>query len=249
MFEGRVALVTGAGTGLGRAIAHALAGAGAAVAVNYARSRAEAERVVADLQAGGRRALAVQGDVADPDAVAAMVRVVEHTLGPADILVNNAGTTEFIPLQDLASVTVAHWERVLAVNLVGAFLCVQAVVSGMRARGSGGIVNVASTSAFTGSGSSIPYVVSKGALVTLTQTLARVLAPSIQVNAVAPGWMITPWLDRHLPVELAEGVRRDAAHAVPIEDVAGVVLSLLSNPSVTGQVVVVDRAASALGNR
>ena len=145
---GRVALVTGGGTGLGRATAFELAGAGASVAVNYSQSRDAAEAVVRQIASGGGRALAIQTDVSEPYSVRTMVEHVEAELGAIDILVNNAGTTHFIPAPDLEAVTPEHWNHIFSVNVLGAFLCAQAVVAGMRAKGTGRILNVASNSVY-----------------------------------------------------------------------------------------------------
>jgi 3-oxoacyl-[acyl-carrier protein] reductase len=238
---GRVALVTGGATGLGRAIALGLARDGSAVAVNYSRSKAEADETVDEIEALGRRAVAVCADVADDAAVGAMAETVEDALGPIEILVNNAGTTEYIPFADLDGATPAVWERLLRVNLVGAFACVQAAVPQMRRAGAGRILNVASISAFTATGSSIPYVASKSGLVSLTQCLARALAPDVQVNGVAPGWMATRWPDVFLPPELAQRVREGAMRTVEVEDVASFALELIRNDSANGQVVALDR--------
>jgi 3-oxoacyl-[acyl-carrier protein] reductase len=237
---GRVALVTGAGTGLGRAIALALARAGASVAVNYSRSEAEAEATAEEARAAGMAAIAVQADVSDADAVARMVVRVEAELGSVDVLVNNAGVTRYVPLEDVEAVTREDWERTLGVNVVGVFSCVRAVAPGMRERGFGRVLNVASTSGLVPDGSSIPYIVSKAALVMLTKVLARALAPTVSVNAVAPGWMATPWLERYLPADLVGELER-SADFVPVEDVAAVGLALLASGSVTGEVVSVDR--------
>lgn len=237
---GRVALVTGAGTGLGRASALRLAAEGAAVAVNYARSEAEAESACAEIEAAGGRALAVQADVGDEQAVAEMMRRVASALGPIDVLVANAAITEFVPFAELERLTVELWERLYRVNVIGAFLCVQAVVPGMRERGDGSIVLVSSNSTVTGGGSSIPYVASKGAVNTMTQCLARSLAPPIRVNAVAPGWMLTPWVDKYLPQDVTESLLATGRAVTPVEDVARAVVDVAANASITGQVLVVD---------
>jgi 3-oxoacyl-[acyl-carrier protein] reductase len=240
-FRGRVALVTGGGTGLGRAISLKLAGEGAAVAVNYASSRAAAEETAAQIEAGDGEALAVQADVAAPEAVSRMLREVQQALGPVDVLVANAGITEYVPFPDLESLSAGLWSRILEVNVIGAFLCAQAVAPGMQERGFGRIVVVSSNAAFIASGSSIPYVVSKAALISLTQCLARALEPVVQVNAVAPGWMLTPWVDKYLPSEVAEQIRSGDVPAVDPDDVARLVAHLASNGSITGQVVTIDR--------
>jgi 3-oxoacyl-[acyl-carrier protein] reductase len=237
---GRVALVTGAGTGLGRASALQLAAEGAAVGVNYARSEAEAGSACAEIEAAGGRAVAVQADVGDEHAVAEMVREVASTLGPIDVLVANAAITEFVPFAELERLTVELWERLYRVNVIGAFLCVQAVVPAMLERGDGSIVLVSSNSTVTGGGSSIPYVASKGAVNTMTRCLARSLAPSIRVNAVAPGWMLTPWVDKYLPPEVTESLLATGRAVTPVEDVARAVVDVAANGSITGEVIVVD---------
>lgn len=239
--DGRVALVTGGGTGLGRVTALELAGAGASVAVNYSRSRAEAERVARQISDRGGTALAVRADITDDSAVSSMVASVEEELGPVSILVNNAGTTRYVPFPDLEAVTAEEWRRIMDVNVTGAFLCSRAVAPGMRSRGAGKIINVASNSAFTSAGSSIPYVVSKAALVSLTRCLARALAPEVQVNAIAPGWMLTEWIDRHVPPDRARELRSGAVPVIPVEDVVRSLTGLLANDSITGEVAVVDR--------
>lgn len=238
--DGRVALVTGGGTGLGRETSLELAKAGASVAVNYSRSRPEAERVARQIGDRGGTALAVQADITDGSAVSSMVASVEEKLGPVSILVNNAGTTRYVPFPDLVAVTAEEWRRIMDVNVTGAFLCSRAVAPGMQSRGAGKIINVASNSALTSAGSSIPYVVSKAALVSLTRCLARALAPTVQVNAVAPGWMLTEWIDRHVPPDRAREIRSGAVPLVPVEDVVRSLMGLVANDSITGEVAVVD---------
>ena len=239
--DGRVALVTGGGTGLGRATALGLAELGVLVGVNYSRSHQEAEQVVREIADRGGRSMAIRADVTDAEGVGEMVASVEEGLGPVDILVNNAGITHYVPFTDLDAVTPEVWGRIMDVNVAGAFLCSQAVAPGMQARGAGKIVNVASNSALTDAGSSIPYVVSKAALVSLTRCLARALAPSVQVNAVAPGWMLTEWIDRYVPPNRAEEIRAGAVPLVPVQDVVRSLIGLITNDSVTGAVAVVDR--------
>ena len=239
-FGGQVALVTGASTGLGRAAALRLASEGAAVAVNYARSQAEAESACAEIEAAGGRALAFQADVGEPEAVTELVRHVEGTLGPIGVLVANAAVTEFVPFAELERLTVELWERLYRVNVIGAFLCVQAVAPSMLEHGRGSIVLVSSNSTVTGGGSSIPYVASKGAVNTLARCLARTLAPSVRVNAVAPGWMLTPWVDKYLPPDVTESLLASGRAVTDVEDAARAVVDVAANAAVTGQVVIVD---------
>lgn len=225
---GKVALVTGGATGLGAATCRALAARGVSVAANYSRSAAAAEAVAAEIEATGGRALAVQADVADAAAVARMVAEVEERLGPLSLLVNNAGTTRYVPFADLDGVTDEVWEAILRVNVLGSWHCAAAVAPGMRARGEGAIVNVSSDSAFTLDGSSIPYVVSKAGLVAMTRALASALGPAVRVTCVAPGWMETPWLERHLPEEVRAGLTAGPGDVVPVEDVAEEIVRLLA---------------------
>lgn len=237
---GGTVLVTGGGTGLGRELALAAARAGAHVAINYSRSAQDAEQTAHDVMTLGVRAVTLRADIAHPAAAEGLVAEAERALGPLVALVNNAGVTRGIPFSDLDGVTPADWDAILGVNLVGAWHCARAAAPGLRARGVGAILNVASDSAVSLSGSSIPYVVSKAGLVALTCCLAKALHPAVRVNAIAPGWMDTRWLDANLaPAQLAH-VRFGGARIVALADVASLGLELLRNDGITGQVVVID---------
>ncbi len=237
----RAVLVTGGGGGLGRVISVAFANAGYAVAVNYAHSLADANATAEAVRACGHQALVVQADVADDHAVRAMLANVVANFGGLDVLVNNAGTTRFIKLPDLDAVGDDDWDRLLSVNLKGPFYCARAAAPHLRER-RGCIVNVSSNSAFRPTGSSIPYMTSKAGLVMLTRCLAQALAPEVRTNAVAPGWLDTPWVDKYVPAEnkaimFAEG----APPPADLEDIARAVLMLAEAASINGQTLVVDR--------
>jgi 3-oxoacyl-[acyl-carrier protein] reductase len=239
--EQRAVIVTGAGGGLGRGISVAFAEAGYNVAVNYAHSPEDANATAEAVRNRGTRAHLVQADVSDDAAVQAMVADVVDAFGGLDVLVNNAGTTRFVPLADLNAITDDIWDRLLAVNLKGPFYCVRAATPHLRQR-RGSIVNVASNSAFAPTGSSIPYITSKAGLVMLTKCLAQALSPEIRTNAVAPGWLDTPWIDKYMPAEhrtalFAEG----ASPPADIQDIARAVLMLAETPSINGQTLVIDR--------
>src|SRR5690606_22602793 len=197
----RVALVTGASRNIGRAIALALAKRGAAVAVNYAKSAAAAQEVVAEIEAGGGRAFAVQADVADADAVAAMVQAVEEHLGPIDILVNNAGITRdglFVRMKP------EDWDAVMGTNLNGLFYIVRPVVRGMMRRRWGRIINISSIAGLVGNFGQVNYAASKAAILGFTKALAReVGSRGITVNTVAPGFIETD-MTADLPEEVRE---------------------------------------------
>jgi 3-oxoacyl-[acyl-carrier protein] reductase len=184
---GRTAIVTGGGRGIGAATARALTAAGARVTV-YGRTGAELDALVR----GGGAALAVTGDVSREDEVARLVAEHQRVLGPCDVLVNNAGVLERDLVEDLSP---ARWRAVLEVNLTGAFLCARAVIPGMKARGRGRIVNVASISGTLGSERASAYNASKWGLIGLTKCLAEELrAHGVQCLAVSPGSVETRML-------------------------------------------------------
>lgn len=184
--RGRVALITGASSGIGRATAVRFAAAGYRVAVHYGANRDAGEAVASEV--GG---VAFGCDVGDPEAVARMVRAAEADLGPIDVAVCNAGFYEERPL---AEVDDAQWDRTLRVLLGGCFHVARVVVPGMRARGRGSIVAVASELALIGGIDVAPYVAAKAAVIGFARSLARELAPTIRVNVVAPGAVDTPLL-------------------------------------------------------
>jgi len=179
--SGKIALVTGAGRGIGRAIAGALAGAGARVAVGYEKNRAAAEDVAAGLDS----AMAVQLTVEDRASVARALDAVVGALGGLDILVNNAGInkpTDFDQISD------DDWDRIMAVNLKGPFICAQLALPHMRARGAGAVVNIGSVSGQYGGPRTAHYAASKAGLISLGQVIARFGAPdNIRCNTVAAG--------------------------------------------------------------
>jgi 3-oxoacyl-[acyl-carrier protein] reductase len=239
-----VALITGAATGIGRAVALRLAKMGLAVAVNYSRSEAEARETLAGVEAAGGRGLLCKANVGDDAAVRAMVARVCAELGGLDVLVNNAGTTRFIDHADLEAVTDDDWEQILGVNLKGTFYACRASGPALRER-SGSIVNVTSVAGLGGQGSSIPYAASKAAINCMTKSLARVFAPQVRVNAVAPGPVLTRWLTPHPKmIERAVSMTPMRRAATP-DDIADTVVFMARGTSLmTGQVVVVDGGLS-----
>ena len=244
--KGKAAIVTGAGTGVGRATALALAQQGCSVIVNYSRSRDAAESTAREAVALGVKAIAFQADVADDRACRALVEVAERELGRLDVLVNNAGTTRFIPHAELERVADADWDQILAVNLKGPFQCARAARPALERSGGGSIVNVTSVAGLIATGSSIPYCASKAALNNLTIALARVLAPRIRVNAVAPGFIAGEWLAKGLgaayePIKAAIEARAAMHRVCTPQDVAAAILSLVTGSElVTGHVLPVE---------
>lgn len=182
--NGRVALVTGGGKGIGRGISVALAAAGAAVAVGYATGRSAAEGTVADIVGSGGRAVALGGDIADPDDVERLFGQANAALGPVDTLVNNAGKFSFQPFED---VTPSDFDRIYRANVLGVFLTCQTFVKQLPGAG-GSIVNISTSGISNNAPGSALYTSTKGAVTTLTRVLANELGPrNIRVNAVAPG--------------------------------------------------------------
>lgn len=242
----KVAIVTGASRGVGRATALALAKQNYAVAVNYSRSHREAEAVVQAIQALGGQAISVQADVSDNDSCKHLVECTVERLGRIDALVNNAGTTSFIPHNALDQVDDDDWDRIMGVNLKGPFQMVRAALPVLSESESGCVVNVASIAGISATGSSIPYCASKAALLNMTVALARVCAPKVRVNAVAPGFIEGEWLKQGLG-HAYDMVKKQCEDRSPLhkvckpEDVSDAILSLVTGSQlVTGQTIVVD---------
>lgn len=234
-FDGQVALVTGSSSGIGRAVAEQLAAEGARVAVNSVRS-VEAGRELADAL---DEAIYVQGDVAEPGDAERLVAETLAAWGRLDLLVNNAGATTRIPHHDLEAVDADLFRRTLDVNLVGPWNVTRAAARHLREHG-GAIVNVSSLAGVRPTGSSIPYATSKAALNHLTRLLANALAPTVRVNAVAPGLIATPWTEDWQDMHEAVEARAPLQRVGTPEDIAEVCLSLLAAEYVTGEVVIAD---------
>jgi 3-oxoacyl-[acyl-carrier protein] reductase len=182
---GRTALITGGSRGIGAAIGRAFAAEGAAVALLHLGDHAHANTLVAEVEATGRHALACECDVADPDAVAQATARVEREAGPVDILVNCAGIVDEAPFE---AMTLAAWDRMIAVHLRGTFLMAHAVYPGMCERGFGRIINFASQVAYKGMKGLTQYCAAKAGIIGLTRALAlEGVAHGVTVNAIAPG--------------------------------------------------------------
>ena len=239
----RVVLVTRAGTGVGRACALRFAKLGYDVVVNYSRSEAEASETAQAVEACGVKASLIRCDVSNDHDVREMIGQVNQTFGQLDVLVNNAATTNFVEHRDLEALTEAMWDRMLAVNLKGAFFVTRAAANLLRTSGRGAVVNIASVAGITGSGSSIAYCASKGGLITMTKSLARVLAPEVTVNAVCPGPIDSRWIRQGNPNWNLEEMVADypIPRAAQPDDIADAVVYFGdANSLATGQVLTVD---------
>ena len=239
----KVALVTGGGTGIGRAISLALAALSIDVAVNYSRSQQEALDTAAAIEKIGGKALTVQANVANDTEVRAMVQTVIDQFGQLDYVVNCAGTTVYVDMPDLEGLKPEFWDEIMAVNVKGLFsVCRAAAPHLKKTRGS--IVNITSVAGVTGMGSSIAYAASKAAAISVTKSLARVLAPEVRVNSVAPGIVLTRWVDGREAHVKKLGEHTPLGRCCNAEDVADVAVPLLVNATMmTGQTVVVDGGA------
>ncbi|GAB7055141.1 MULTISPECIES: SDR family NAD(P)-dependent oxidoreductase [Paenibacillus] len=238
--KGKAALITGSATGIGKAIACRLAQEGVHIAVNYSKSEKEALETKKEIEALGVNCIVIQGTVSDDRKVRDMVQQTIDTFGRLDILVNNAGVTDFVKHDDLEGLKEEYWDRVMDVNVKGMFFCCRAAAAELKKQ-RGCIVNITSVAGITGLGSSIAYAASKAAAISVTKSLARVMAPEVRVNSVAPGVVQTRWVEGqedHV-MRLAEGTPLGRV-AAP-EDVAEVVYSVIAHSHfVTGETIKVD---------
>jgi len=247
MTDRRVAIVTGASSGIGAAVALRLAAHGADVIVNCARSVEAAEAVATACRSAGGRARVVQGDVSDDGACRALVAAAVAEYGQLDYLVNNAGISAFVSHANLDGLEAVDFARIFAVNVTGAFQMVRAAMPALRESGQGAIVNVASIAGTCAIGSSVAYAASKAALINMTTSLARALAPAVRINAVAPGFVDTPWHARGMDAARLERVIATVREGTPLQaitvpdDVAEPIVWLLENARhVTGETLHVD---------
>jgi 3-oxoacyl-[acyl-carrier protein] reductase len=225
---------------VGRACAVQFARLGFAVVVNYSRSEADALETVRLVEAECAPAVLCKANVANEDEVKEMIACAEAAFDRLDVLVNNAGTTHFVAHNDLDSLTDQVWQDIFNVNVMGTFYCTRAAMSLLKAS-RGNVVNITSVAGLTGQGSSIPYCASKAALNCMTQSLARAFGPDVRVNAVAPGPILTRWLDgreAHIAKFLEQA---PLGRAATPDDIADAVIYLATGTTLTtGQVLVVD---------
>jgi 3-oxoacyl-[acyl-carrier protein] reductase len=245
-----VAIVTGSASGVGAATAEILAGKGCHVVINYTKSEKQAREVEARCRAKGVKTLLVQANVAaDEDCRRMVAQTVEH-FGKLSALVNNAGTTKFVEHADLNGLSAADFQAIYAVNVVGVFQMTRAAAPHLKAAGRASIVNISSIAGVMGLGSSIAYAASKGALNTMTLSLARVLGPEITVNTICPGFIESSWLLEGYGAERYNQVLQRYKDGNPLkkaskpEDIAATVVWMIEGSDViTGETLMVDAGA------
>lgn len=247
--RGKVAIVTGSSSpaGVGGEVAKALAGRGCKVAVNYASNKDGAADVVAACCTAGGEAFAVEANVASDRDCRRLVSATVERWGRLDVLVNNAAITRPVPLGDLEGIDADEFQRLYAVNVVGPFQMSRAAAPHLKAAGDAAIVNLSSVAGILGSGSSIAYAASKGALNTLTLSLARILAPEVRVNAICPGGLLGNWTQKLMSEKAYQDRLLEAKTQFPLKrgvwpaDVARQVLFLVEEATtLTGELLRTD---------
>lgn len=225
--------------GVGGEIAKALAARGCKVAVNFVSNQTGAAETVAHCNAAGGKAFAVKGDVASDNDCKRLVGETVERWGRLDILVNNAAITRAVPLHDLDALDADEFKKLYNVNVIGPFQMTRAAAPHLKATGDGVVVNISSVAGLLGSGSSIAYAASKGALNTLTLSLARVLAPEVRVNAICPGGLLGSWTQKLMSDTAYQEKLREAETQFPLKrgvwpvDVAQQVMFLIENATTT----------------
>lgn len=241
--KGKVALITGGGTGVGKGVALRLAKEGTNICINYAHSEKEAYEAKAEVEALGVKCNVYKADVANDEEDKAMIATILQDFGQLDILVNNAGRTHFVQHSDLDGMKSEYFDDIFALNVKGTFFMCRAAADALK-KSHGVIINITSIAGVTGLGSSIAYAASKAAEISITKSLARVLAPEVRVIGVAPGIVLTRWVDGHADhIDKLAGETPLQKVAEPA-DIAQTVYALIAHADfVTGQNLIVDGGA------
>ena len=242
-----VSIITGASSGVGAACARQLADIGSHVVINYRSNEEGAQDTRKQCEDLGVETLVVQADVSQEDQCKELVKQTLNTWGRIDVLVNNAGMTKFVPHHELDGLSAQDFQDIFAVNSVGPFLMTKAVVPAMKRGGAGCIVNVSSVAGVMGVGSSIAYAASKGALNTMTLSLARALGPEIRVNCICPGFIQGDWLEQGLGKQGYEIAKSRTEAIAPLkiastpDQIAQGVLGFVTGMDVvTGECLIMD---------
>ncbi len=247
MSDPRVCVVTGSSAGIGAATARLFASKGWRVVINYSRDPAPAQEVADACQALGAETMMIKCNVASDEACRALAAEVEKRWGRADVLVNNAGTTRFVDIKNLDGLSAEDFHSIYDVNVIGAYQMTRALLPLLKRHPVTGVVNVSSIASMMGTGSSIAYMASKGALNAMTFGLARALGPDVRVNAIAPGLVDSAWLRTGLGAERFDASvksyksRSALAQVIDPEDIARTAWYLgVEATKTTGEVLLVD---------
>ncbi|PWB41896.1 MAG: oxidoreductase [Dehalococcoidia bacterium] len=251
--KGGVTIVTGSATGVGAACAKLLASKGCNVVINYTKSETEARETQRECEAAGAETLLCRADVSNDADCRRMAAAAIEKWGRIDGLINNAGTTQFVNHANLEGLTADDFHRIYAVNVIGPYQMTRAVAEQMKAQGRGAVVNVSSIAGVMGVGSSIAYTASKGALNTMTLSLARALGPEIRVNTICPGFIQGRWLRGGMGDDAYEAAKAAQERSTPLrkagtpEDMAQAAVWFVEGADlITGEILIVD-AGSHLG--
>lgn len=245
-----VAIITGSSSGIGAAIARRFAREGCHVVINYSRNDEGARQVAADCEAFGVQTLVQQADVANDADCRDLVKATLDKFGKLNVLINNAGTTKFCDHRNLDGLDKQDFLDLYAVNTVGAYQMVRAAEEALRQQDIAHVINMASIAAIAGVGSSIAYAASKGALVTMTLSLARVLGPQVRVNAICPGFVQGEWLAQGMGEENYQRMLNGMQKIAPLADtatperIAEAALGIVQGMDwTTGEAILVDGGA------
>ncbi len=247
--KNKVALITGGSAGLGAEIATQLASEGTNVAINYAHSKKRAEELAINLaKKYNIKAITIQGDLFKPEVIPILIKDTIEQLGGLDIVISNAGWTKFVPFADLDSADDELWEKTFQINVKAHFYLFRAAKPYFEQNKDGGtFIASASLAGRAASGSSLPYSVSKAALIHLIKGLAKTNGPKVRAHAVCPGLLLTEWGSR-FSEEQVEGFRkRSPISEIPdVEETAFQYIVLCKSRTSTGSIVGVDGGASLL---
>lgn len=252
--KGGVVIVTGSATGVGAACVKMLAAKGCNVVINYTKSEAEARETQAACESLGAETILCQADVSLDADCRRMAQAAIDKWGRIDGLINNAGTTHFVNHANLEGLSADDFQRIYAVNVIGPYQMTRAVAEQMKKQGQGSVVNVSSVAGVMGVGSSIAYTASKGALNTMTLSLARALGPEIRINTICPGFIQGRWLRGGMGDDAYEAAKAHQERATPLrkagtpEDMAQAAVWFIEGADlITGEILIVD-AGSHLGS-
>lgn len=245
--KGAVAIVTGSSSGVGAATAKMLVERGARVVINYSRSDAAAKAVADECESLGGEVIVCKADVADDADCKRLVAAAMEKWGRLDVLVNNAAMTKFVNHADMDALEKDDFFELYGVNVVGPWQMTRAAREALKASGDGAVVNVSSIAGVRGVGSSVAYAASKGALITMTKSLARIMGPEVRVNCICPGFIAGEWLKQGLGEERYEKAHAAASDRAPLkrtctpESVAETILGFVAGHSIiTGETIILD---------